>query len=538
MTNLISIINFNVFTITFITTCVNILLFGSIVFSLMLLMTRTGKLSPKWAHNLLFASILGVFVYLAAGVLVPRSVNLLDLTALQTDASAPVTNHALLERFRTGLFSIPPDPNQILFDAGENHVRYNLHWTFWAFLVWVVVSAGFFFKHVAGIISTNMNGRQLKRITGPKVHSLVSMFRNQYNIRRPVSVKQDETGIPYTFNVFRPVIVLPRASKNWNNEKLNTVLIHEMNHIKRYDVLTLQITRVVCSLLWFLPFIWLVYKKQREEQEKACDSSVIQNGIHPADYAQQLLDFARMPELSHSRYVTQMSSKSFFEQRLVCILETTQLNFKCSTFLLVISFLVLGLLLAFSSNITMLGPANPEAMIIQKIQEMNKATQLNLSIDDIPKGMLEKVEHIPLVWPIADGEGLLVFDDIDNPEYRYNVFYATPGAKVVAAAQGTVVRMDNKTSEGKNEIVIKHSNDYYSAYYNIGDFEGIQLDAEVEIGQVIGTVGTVRYIEGQGVLFYKEVKNDRLVKRNEFPFPVEYRPASNIQKNILVKNRF
>ena len=99
--------------------------------------------------------------------------------------------------------------------------------------------------------------------------------------------------IPFTYRVFKPVIVLPRESAAWTKESVNAVLLHELAHIRRCDYLTQTIARLICSFFWFIPFVWIAYDRLHQEQEKACDAYVIEKGINPADYAAHILDLAR-----------------------------------------------------------------------------------------------------------------------------------------------------------------------------------------------------------------------------------------------------
>jgi hypothetical protein len=71
-------------------------------------------------------------------------------------------------------------------------------------------------------------------------------------------------------------------------------MLHELVHIKRRDYLTKLISRIICSLYWFMPPMWIAYYKLSFDQEETCDSAVIKSGERPADYARCIVDFARI----------------------------------------------------------------------------------------------------------------------------------------------------------------------------------------------------------------------------------------------------
>ncbi len=49
--------------------------------------------------------------------------------------------------------------------------------------------------------------------------------------------------------------------------------------MKRFDPLTLLFTRIVCSLFWFIPTVWIAYRQLHIEQEKSCDECAVAEGI-------------------------------------------------------------------------------------------------------------------------------------------------------------------------------------------------------------------------------------------------------------------
>jgi beta-lactamase regulating signal transducer with metallopeptidase domain len=98
--------------------------------------------------------------------------------------------------------------------------------------------------------------------------------------------------IPFTFRVFNPLVVLPRTSESWTPERVRAVLLHELSHIRRGDYLTKLLARIVCSLFWFLPFLWIAFSRLSREQEIACDLSVLRRGMRPTEYARHILDVA------------------------------------------------------------------------------------------------------------------------------------------------------------------------------------------------------------------------------------------------------
>lgn len=99
--------------------------------------------------------------------------------------------------------------------------------------------------------------------------------------------------VPMTWGVLRPVLLLPAGSTSWPDGRLRAVLLHELAHVVRLDVVVHAAARLACALFWFHPGIWYVARELRREAESACDDRVILAGMQPVDYAAELLHLAR-----------------------------------------------------------------------------------------------------------------------------------------------------------------------------------------------------------------------------------------------------
>lgn len=103
----------------------------------------------------------------------------------------------------------------------------------------------------------------------------------------------DDIEMPVVAGVFRPIVLLPVASRTWSEERLRAVLLHEFSHVHRLDGLALLLAQLVCALYWFNPLAWLARARLRSECELAADEAAIAGGFRPSRYAQHLLEIAR-----------------------------------------------------------------------------------------------------------------------------------------------------------------------------------------------------------------------------------------------------
>jgi beta-lactamase regulating signal transducer with metallopeptidase domain len=139
----------------------------------------------------------------------------------------------------------------------------------------------------------------------------------------PRLVVSDAVDTAFACNAFVPTIVLPAESEEWSRDRRFAVLLHEMAHVRRRDLVAFAVARLACALYWFHPLVWGAARRLRLESELACDQVVLEHGVRASEYAQHLLDMVtalrmRAPAPSAALAVVRRSE---FEGRLVAILD-------------------------------------------------------------------------------------------------------------------------------------------------------------------------------------------------------------------------
>jgi hypothetical protein len=138
------------------------------------------------------------------------------------------------------------------------------------------------------LLRRDVHGRVLE-----ECGSLLTQLSGNMGIKKRVMlVASPKCSVPFTAGFLKPVIIFPSNVNKWPEKRVHAVLLHELAHVKRRDYLTQYIARIICSIFWFIPFIWIAYARLCREVEKACDRSVIRGGVKPADYASHMLKLA------------------------------------------------------------------------------------------------------------------------------------------------------------------------------------------------------------------------------------------------------
>jgi beta-lactamase regulating signal transducer with metallopeptidase domain len=134
------------------------------------------------------------------------------------------------------------------------------------------------------------------------------------DISAPVEVRSSPGLLePGVVGVFRPILLLPDGiARRLTPPQLESVLAHELCHVRRRDNLFAAVHMVVEAGFWFHPLVWWIGARLVEEREGACDEAVLSLGSEPRVYAEAILNVCKL----------------YVESPLVCVSGVTGSNIK------------------------------------------------------------------------------------------------------------------------------------------------------------------------------------------------------------------
>ncbi len=98
---------------------------------------------------------------------------------------------------------------------------------------------------------------------------------------------------PMVIGYIKPVILVPAAAMaQLSVQQLESILLHELVHIRRYDYFINILQAIVETALFFNPFVWLISGIIRREREHCCDDVVMAHFHEPVQYASALAAIA------------------------------------------------------------------------------------------------------------------------------------------------------------------------------------------------------------------------------------------------------
>src|SRR4029079_15890236 len=132
--------------------------------------------------------------------------------------------------------------------------------------------------------------------------------------------------MPMAWGIVRSSVLVPADADEWPAHRVRVVLLHELAHVKRRDCVTHLVAPIACAAYWFNPLAWMAARRLRTERERACDDLVLSSGTRGSDYADQLLDIARVMQAGRFPAVfagasLAMAKRSQLEGRLIAILD-------------------------------------------------------------------------------------------------------------------------------------------------------------------------------------------------------------------------
>jgi beta-lactamase regulating signal transducer with metallopeptidase domain len=188
-------------------------------------------------------------------------------------------------------------------------------------------------------------------------------------VRRPVRLLLDpRQSMPVIWGLVRPRMRLPAEAVNWGREQLQSVLLHELAHLRRHDLVVLALTQIACALNWFNPLVWLAAWRLHVERERACDDLVLSAGVRPSAYAGHVVEVvSRLRPMAWPQSCgLAMARTSSLESRLRAVL-SGQINRRGLTRLAVAAVLSLGLVLAIP--VAMLHATDPSENTVPTADE-------------------------------------------------------------------------------------------------------------------------------------------------------------------------
>jgi beta-lactamase regulating signal transducer with metallopeptidase domain len=156
------------------------------------------------------------------------------------------------------------------------------------------------------------------------IQMVVHRVCQRLGVRRVPSVRvSSEFRAPFVIGLIRPMIVLSHRQLARPAE-LETVIVHEVTHLRRGDMFVRYLQWIAGTLLFFWPVVAWVNRRIDEARECACDVWALRHGsLSPGEYARCLLSAVQPVQVRRCLYhpACMAASPTMIERRIDMILD-------------------------------------------------------------------------------------------------------------------------------------------------------------------------------------------------------------------------
>ena len=205
-------------------------------------------------------------------------------------------------------------------------VRVMPSWPAIALFAWAAGASLILARMIVGLLAVQWMSRRTPAVTSAPWLAQAQALARDLGLTNVRFLRTGASRMPMAWGIFRPSVLMPADADTWPAHRVRIVLLHELAHVKRRDCLTHLVAQVACAAYWFNPLAWMAARHLRTERERACDDLVLAAGTRGSDYADQLLDIARVMRSGRFPAVLAgaslaMAQRSQLEGRLMAILD-------------------------------------------------------------------------------------------------------------------------------------------------------------------------------------------------------------------------
>jgi uncharacterized protein (TIGR03435 family) len=223
--------------------------------------------------------------------------------------------------------------------------------------VWIAGVAFFLLRMIFGLQQV----RALRRFGLPwrEGQSIVNQLALDAGIHRNVEVLLHESlSVPVTCGFVRPAIVLPPDTQAWEAEDLNRAIVHELEHVRRFDWTSHCLARIARAVYWFHPLVWVAWRQFALEAERSCDDAVLARSEATA-YADQLVGLARRLSAAQESPALAMANRSDLSARVGSVLDGRRARGRAGALLVAVSCAVAVAIVLTVSPLRMVAAPHP-----------------------------------------------------------------------------------------------------------------------------------------------------------------------------------
>ena len=307
------------------------------------------------------------------------------------------------------------------------------------------------------VIQVRKRNKALKNSVRIEADSRIEELVNSFSLKRQVQIYiNDSIKVPITYGVIRPKIII-QSQVLEDNSLLKYVIIHEMIHIKKFDIVFTHIKNLITCMYWYNPFIIMASRYIEDDLELLCDKLVIQRvGDTVKNRKEYCLSMLRLVELKEIQEQTVLKLHPTKERMVIIKRWKRRLSGVCTLILMMslsITILVDIKVHGKKQVISNVTPVQKEIADDDKVAEITDSEYNQLTLEEISSDSLRS----------ADIKTKATLKGLTNKSYKFNTASWTQPNH-----NGFTVKLSEMSSKGGVDycIIIKEDDTViYKKYF-------------------------------------------------------------------------
>ena len=167
----------------------------------------------------------------------------------------------------------------------------------WVAPLWMAGVLIFYVRAAGGWLAVQKLRRRAAQPAAEEWQARLRALANRLGLERAVALLESHlVETPVAIGFLRPAILMPVGLlSGLTVDQVESILLHELAHIRRFDYAVNVLQTLVESLLFYHPAVWWVSSVARAEREHCCDDIAVETRGDARGYAEALA------ELEHRR---------------------------------------------------------------------------------------------------------------------------------------------------------------------------------------------------------------------------------------------
>jgi beta-lactamase regulating signal transducer with metallopeptidase domain len=161
----------------------------------------------------------------------------------------------------------------------------------WMVEAWLIGVAFFSLRSAGAFLLLERERRKQSSRVSDRVLMLCQVLQRKLGLDRTIRYYQCRwLQAPAVLGWFRPIVLLPvTVLTGLSEEQLQSIVAHELAHIRHYDAFVNVFQIGIETLLFYHPAVWWLNKRIRAEREHYCDDIAVTLCGNAVEYARALL---------------------------------------------------------------------------------------------------------------------------------------------------------------------------------------------------------------------------------------------------------